>query len=96
MLGKALKEGEKIIAAHEQIRVERASNAANNVSFVFEFHYCHLTPRTSPRQPAEPALHGRGYSPSAAVLVVSAAAEPPERTRRTRRGARMRAIAASA
>ncbi len=42
-LGKALKEGEKILAAHEQIRVERASNAANNVSFVFEFHYCHLT-----------------------------------------------------
>jgi hypothetical protein len=43
MLGKALKEGEKILAAHEQIRVERASNAANNVSFVFEFHYCHLS-----------------------------------------------------
>ncbi len=42
-LGKALKEGDKILAAHEQIRVERASNAANNVSFVFEFKYCHLT-----------------------------------------------------
>lgn len=42
-LGKALKEGNKILAAHEQIRVERASNAANNVGFVFEFHYCHLT-----------------------------------------------------
>jgi hypothetical protein len=42
-LGKALKEGKKILAAHEQIRVERASNAANNVSFVFEFRYCHLS-----------------------------------------------------
>jgi uncharacterized membrane protein len=43
MLGKALKANEKILAAHEQIRVERASNAANNVGFVFEFHYCHLS-----------------------------------------------------
>lgn len=43
LLGKALKEDEKILAAHEQIRVERASNAANNVSFIFEFHYCHLS-----------------------------------------------------
>jgi hypothetical protein len=42
-LGKALKAGEKILAAHEQIRVERASNAANNVGFVFEFHYCRLS-----------------------------------------------------
>jgi len=42
-LGQALKAGEKILAAHEQIRVERASNAANNVSFIFEFHYCHLS-----------------------------------------------------
>lgn len=42
-LGKALKADEEIKAAHEQIRIERASNAANNVSFVFEFHYCHLT-----------------------------------------------------
>lgn len=42
-LGKALKANEEIKAAHEQIRVERASNAANNVSFVFEFHYCRLT-----------------------------------------------------
>jgi hypothetical protein len=43
-LGKALQENEKILAAHEQVRVERAANAANNVSFVFEFKYCHLTP----------------------------------------------------
>jgi hypothetical protein len=43
-LGTALKANEEIKAAHEQIRVERASNAANNFSFVFGFHYCHLTP----------------------------------------------------
>lgn len=42
-LGVALKAGDEIKAAHEQIRVERASNAANNVGFVFEFHYCRLT-----------------------------------------------------
>jgi hypothetical protein len=42
-LGKSLKAGEKIKATHEAIRVERASNAANNVSYVFEFHYCHLS-----------------------------------------------------
>jgi len=42
-LGKALKEGNKIRAAHEQIRVERAANASNNVGFVFEFHYCRLS-----------------------------------------------------
>lgn len=42
-LGKALQENKKILAAHEQVRVERAANAANNVSFVFEFKYCHLT-----------------------------------------------------
>lgn len=42
-LGVALKQGEEIKAAHEQIRVERASNAANNFSFTFDFHYCHLT-----------------------------------------------------
>jgi hypothetical protein len=42
-LGVALKEGNEIKAAHEQIRVERASNAANNVGFVFDFRYCRLT-----------------------------------------------------
>jgi hypothetical protein len=42
-LGVALQAGEEIKAAHEQIRVERASNAANNVSFVFEFNACRLT-----------------------------------------------------
>jgi len=41
--GKALKARDKIRATHEVIRVERASNAANNVSFVFEFKYCRLT-----------------------------------------------------
>src|SRR6188472_67111 len=43
-LGKAVQGNEKILAAHEQVRVERAANAANNVSFVFEFQYCHLSP----------------------------------------------------
>jgi hypothetical protein len=43
-LGKALQAGERIRATHEAIRVERSSNAANNVSFVFEFHYCRITP----------------------------------------------------
>ena len=43
-LGKALQANEKILASHEGVRVERAANAANNVSFVFEFQYCHLRP----------------------------------------------------
>jgi hypothetical protein len=43
-LGVALKADEEIKAAHEQIRVEHAANAANNYSFSFGFHYCHLTP----------------------------------------------------
>lgn len=42
--GKALKEEEKIKAVHETIRAERAGNAANNVSSVFEFHDCRLSP----------------------------------------------------
>jgi hypothetical protein len=41
-VGKALKEGNKVRAVHEKIRAERSSNAANNVSFVFGFRYCHL------------------------------------------------------
>ena len=41
-LGKALKAGNKIKAAHEQIRVERSANAANNASFIFEFKACRL------------------------------------------------------
>ena len=43
-VGKALKEENKVKATHEKIRAERSSNAANNVSFVFGFKYCHLTP----------------------------------------------------
>jgi hypothetical protein len=42
-VGKAFKAEEKVRATHEGLRVERASNAANNVGFVFEFHYCRLT-----------------------------------------------------
>ena len=44
MVGKALKEEDKVKAAHEKIRTERSSNAANNVSFVFGFKSCRLTP----------------------------------------------------
>ena len=43
-VGKALKEENKVKAAHEKIRAERSSNAANNVSFVFGFASCRLTP----------------------------------------------------
>jgi hypothetical protein len=43
-LGKALKEEDEIKAAHQQIKVERASNAANNVGFIFDFRYCRITP----------------------------------------------------
>jgi len=43
-VGKALKEGDRIKATHEVIRVERSGNAANNVSFVFGFRYCRITP----------------------------------------------------
>jgi hypothetical protein len=43
-VGKALREEDKIRASHEKIRAERSSNAANNVSFVFGFHYCNLRP----------------------------------------------------
>jgi hypothetical protein len=44
MVGKALKEENKVKAAHEKIRAERSSNAANNVSFVFGFSACRLSP----------------------------------------------------
>lgn len=43
-LGKALLDDDRIRASHEAIRVERSGNAANNVSFVFEFTYCRITP----------------------------------------------------
>jgi hypothetical protein len=43
-IGKALLEGDKIKATHESVRLERSGNAANNVGFVFEFHYCRFTP----------------------------------------------------
>lgn len=42
-VGRAFKARERIRATHEGIRVEHAANAANNVGFVFEFHYCRLT-----------------------------------------------------
>src|SRR3954454_12105751 len=43
-VGKALKEENKVRASHEKIRAERSSNAANNVSFIFGFNSCRLTP----------------------------------------------------
>jgi len=43
-IGTALREEDKIRAAHEAIRVQRSGNAANNVGFVFQFHYCRITP----------------------------------------------------
>jgi hypothetical protein len=43
-IGKAFKEGDRVKATHESIQAERSGNAANNVSFVFGFHYCRLTP----------------------------------------------------
>jgi hypothetical protein len=41
-VGKAFREGNKVRAIHESIRVERSGNAANNVSFMFRFHYCRI------------------------------------------------------
>ena len=38
----ALREENKVKAVHKEIKTERSSNAANNVSFVFGFKYCHL------------------------------------------------------
>lgn len=43
VFGKWLKEGNRIKATHASIHLERSANAANNVSFVFEFDYCRLT-----------------------------------------------------
>jgi len=43
ILGKRLVEEERIKATHASINLERSANAANNVSFVFEFDYCRLT-----------------------------------------------------
>ena len=43
-IGKALKEDNRVKANHEAIRAERSANAANNVSSIFPFHYCKLTP----------------------------------------------------
>jgi hypothetical protein len=42
-LGRYLEDEERLRATHEQIALEHSSNAANNVSFVFRFHYCKLS-----------------------------------------------------
>ena len=41
-IGLDLKQQKKVKASHDEIRAERAGNAANNIGFVFEFHYCQL------------------------------------------------------
>lgn len=42
-LGQVLKMGERLNATHASIQLERSANAANNVSFAFQFHYCRLS-----------------------------------------------------
>lgn len=42
-VGKALLGGNRIKVNHATIRAERTGNAANNVSFPFEFRYCRFT-----------------------------------------------------
>lgn len=43
-IGKSLKEGDKVKASHLSIRLEHSSNSANNISYVVEFHSCHISP----------------------------------------------------
>jgi hypothetical protein len=43
-IGTALKKKDRVLANHEAIRAERSANAANNVSAIFSFRYCKLTP----------------------------------------------------
>jgi hypothetical protein len=43
-IGDALKQRNRVKANHEAIRAERSANAANNVSSIFPFHYCKLSP----------------------------------------------------
>lgn len=42
-IGKALLGGNRVKINHATIRAERSGNAANNVSFPFEFEYCRFT-----------------------------------------------------
>ena len=42
-VGQALKRGERVKATHISIQLERSANAANNVSFAFQFRYCRLS-----------------------------------------------------
>ena len=42
-LGQALKRSERLKATHATIQLERSANAANNVSFAFQFRYCRLS-----------------------------------------------------
>ena len=43
-IGVALRQENEVKANHETIRTERSANAANNVSFAFQFQYCALKP----------------------------------------------------
>lgn len=42
-LGKRLIEKKRVQATHASIHLERSANAANNVSFIYEFDYCRIT-----------------------------------------------------
>lgn len=42
-VGKTLLGGDRVKINHATIRAERSANAANNVSFPFEFKYCRFT-----------------------------------------------------
>jgi hypothetical protein len=42
-IGRALLGGDRVKVNHATIRAERTGNAANNVSFPFEFKYCRFT-----------------------------------------------------
>lgn len=43
IFGQRLIERKRVKATHASIHLERSANAANNVSFVFEFDYCRIT-----------------------------------------------------
>lgn len=42
-VGRDLKGGDRLQATYDTIKLRSSANAANNVVYNFEFHYCHLT-----------------------------------------------------
>ena len=92
-LGKALKEDDKIKAAHEKIRAERSQQRRQQRQLRLRLP---VLPPDARSFSWSARRHAAQSSLPPPVLVVSAAAAPPESTRRTRPGARMRATAASA